>query len=117
MYKVFIFFLIFIYFETLSKSFCIIENIKDFDNQNINCKNKEFVFGYLNFNSKNRNLDYVEDKKRNLKIVKIYHESINKFIDELCYTDNDLRIKEIINYEKGKRIFKVVLIISCRIQK
>ena len=109
MHQIFILFFIFINFESLAKSFCIIENI--------NCLNKDFVFGYLNFNSKNSNLDYFEDKKKSLKIVKLYQKDINKFIDTLCYIDNNLRIKEIINFDKEKKIFKVILIISCRIQK
>jgi len=117
MNRIFIFFLIFINFETLAKNFCIIENINNFDNQNINCKNKDFVFGYLNFNSKNRNLEYVDDNKINLKIVKIYRKNINRFINNFCYIDNHLRVKEITNFDKEKKIFKVVLIISCRIQK
>ena len=50
MYKILIP-LIFINFESFAKNFCIIENLKNFDNEKINCKNKDFVFGYLNFNS------------------------------------------------------------------
>ena len=66
--------------------------------------------------SENKNLDYVEDNKKNIKVVKKYHKNINKFIDDLCYLDNYLKIKEIINFNKKKNIFKVVLIISCRIK-
>ena len=115
MYKILIT-LFFINFESFAKSFCIIENLENFDNKKINCKNKDIVFGYLNFNSKNKNLDYVEDNKKNIKVVKKYHKNINKFIDDLCYLDNYLKIKEIINFNKKKNIFKVVLIISCRIK-
>ena len=114
MYKILIP-LIFISFESLATSYCIIENLKNYDNKRINCKNKDLVFGYLKFNSKNKNLEYVEDNKKNIKIVKKYHKNINKFIDDLCYLDNYLKIKEIINFDK-KNIFKVVLIISCRIK-
>ena len=117
MYQIIILFLILFNLESLAKSFCIIENIKNFENQNINCLDKDLVFGYLNYNSKNSNLEYIEDKKKNLKIVKLYQEDINKFIDDLCYIDNNLRIKEIINFDKEKKIFKVALIISCSIQK
>ncbi len=115
MYKILIT-LIFINFESFAKSFCIIENLENFDNKKINCKNKDIVFGYLNFNSKNKNLEYVEDDKKSIKIVKKYHKNINKFIDGLCYFDNYLKIKEIINFDKNKNIYKVVLIISCRIK-
>ena len=87
MYKILILF-IFINFESFSKNFCIIENIKNFDNNSENCEKKDFVFGYFNFNTKNKNLDYIEDKKKNIKIVKKYHKNINKFIDNLCYVDN-----------------------------
>ena len=114
MYKTLIL-LIFIYFESFAKSFCIIENLMDFDNKKINCENKDFVFGYLNFNSETKNLDYVEDKMKNIKVVKKYHKNINEFIDDLCYLDNYLKIKEIINFDK-KNKFKVVLVISCRIK-
>ena len=69
MYKILIL-LIFINFESFAKSFCIIENLKNFDNKKINCKNKDFVFGYLNFNSKNKNLDYVEEKQEKYKSCK-----------------------------------------------
>jgi hypothetical protein len=117
MYQIFTLFLILLNLEPLAKSFCVIENIKNFENQNINCLDKDLVFGYLNFNSKNSNLEYIEDKKKNLKIVKLYQEDINKFIDDLCYIDNNLRIKEIINFDKEKKIFKVALIISCGRQK
>ena len=117
MYQIFTLFLILLNLDSLAKSFCIIENIKNFENQNIKCLDKELVFGYLNFNSKNSNLEYIEDKKRKLKIVKLYQKDINKFIDDLCYIDNNLRIKEIINFDKAKKIFKVALIISCSIQK
>ena len=115
MYKILIT-LIFINFESFAKSFCIIENLENFDNEKTNCKNKDFVYGYLNFNSKNKNLDYVEDNKKNIKVVKKYHKNINKFIDDLCYLDNYLKLKEIINFNKKKNIFKVVLIVSCRIK-
>ena len=115
MYKILIP-LIFINFESFSKSFCIIENLKNFYNEKINCKNKDFVFGYLNFNSENKNLDYVEDKKKNIKVVRKYYKNINKFIDNLCFLDNYLKIKEITNFDKKKKMFKVVLIISCRIK-
>ena len=114
MYKIIILF-IFISFESFAKSFCIIENLKNSDSKKINCKNKDFVFGYLNFNSETKNLDYIEDKKKNIKVVKKYHQNINKFIDDLCYLDNYLKIKEIINFDKKKK-FKVVLVISCRIK-
>ena len=87
----------------------------NFDNKKINCKNKDFVFGYLSFNSETKNLDYVEDKMKNIKVVKKYHKNINKLIDDLCYLDNYLKIKEIINFDKKKK-FKVVLVISCRIK-
>ena len=108
--------MIFINFESLAKGFCKIEDLKNFDIKNINCKNNDFVFGYLTFYSKEKNLEYVEVKKTNLKIVKKYHKNINKFIDDLCYIDNDLKIKEIKKFDKNKNIFKVVLIISCRIK-
>ena len=115
MYKILIP-LIFINFESFAKNFCIIENLKNFDNERINCKNKDFVFGYLNFNSENKNLDYIEDNKKNIKVVRKYHKNINKFIDDLCYIDNYLKIKEMINFDKKKKKFKVELIISCRIK-
>ena len=117
MYQIFTLFLILLNLESLAKSFCVIENIKNFETQNINCSDKDLVFGYLNFNSKNSNLEYIEDKKKNLKIIKLYEKDINKFIDDLCYIDNNLRIKEVINFDKEKNIFKVALIISCGIQK
>ena len=41
----------------------------------------------------------------------------NKFIDDLCYVDNYLNIKELINFDKKKKKFKVVLVVSCRIKK
>ena len=116
MHNTLIFLCIFIYFESYAKSFCIIENLKKYDIKKINCKNKDFVFGYLNFNSKNKNLDYFEDKRKNLKVVKKYHKNINKFIDDLCYIDDYLKTKEIINFDKKKKIFKVVLVISCRMK-
>ena len=116
MYKILILFIV-INFESFAKNFCIIENLENFDNQKINCRNKDFVFGYFNFNSKNKNLDYVEDNEKNIKIVKRYHITINKFIDDLCYVDNYLKIKEIINFDKKKKKFKVVLVVSCRIKK
>ena len=115
MYKILIL-LIFISFESFATNFCIIENLKNYDNKKIYCKDKDLVFGYLNFDSKNKNLEYVEDYKKNIKIVKKYHKNINKFIDDLCYFDNYLKIKEIINFDKKKNIFKFVLIISCRIK-
>ena len=57
----------------------------------------------------------LKKNKKNIKVVKKYHKNINKFIDDLCYLDNYLKIKEIINFDKKKK-FKVVLIISCRIK-
>ena len=116
MYNILILLFILMNFESYGKSFCIIENLKNYDDKKNKCKNKHFVFGYLNFNSKNENLNYVEDKGKNLKVVKKYQENINKFIDELCYIDNNLRTKEIINFDKKKNVFKVVLVISCRIK-
>ena len=115
MYKTLIL-LIFINFESFAKSFCIIENLMNFDNKKVNCKNKDFVFGYLNFNSKNKNLEYVEDNKKNIKVVRKYRKNINKFIDGLCYIDNYLKTKEIINFDKKKKIFKVDLVISCKLR-
>ena len=53
MYKILIL-LIVINFESLAKNFCIIENLKDFDIKKINCDNKDFIFGYLKFNSKKK---------------------------------------------------------------
>ena len=57
MYKIFTLFLFLLNLESLAKSFCIIDNIKNFENQNINCLDKDLVFGYLNFNSKNSSLE------------------------------------------------------------
>ena len=116
MYKILIL-LIVINFESLAKNFCIIENLKDFDIKKINCDNKDFIFGYLKFNSKKKNLDYVIDNEKNINIVKKHYININKFIDDLCYVDNYLKIKEIINFDKKKKKFKVVLVVSCRIKK
>ena len=102
MYKILILFIV-INFESFAKNFCIIENLNNFDNKKINCKNKDFVFGYLKFNSENKNLDYVEDNEKNIKIVKKHYININKFIDDLCYVDNYLKIKEIVNFDEKKK--------------
>ena len=115
MYKILIP-LIFINFESFTKSFCIIENLENFDSKISNCENKVFAFGYLNFSTENKNLDYVEDNKKNIKVVKKYRKNIDKFIDNICYVDNSLKIKEIINFDKKKKIFKVVMVISCRVR-
>ena len=54
--------------------------------------------------------------EKNIKVVRKYYKNINKFIDNLCFLDNYLKIKEITNFDKKKKMFKVVLIISCRIK-
>ena len=49
----------------------------------------------------------LKNNKKNIKVVKKYHKNINKFIDDLCYLDNYLKIKEIINFDKKKIYLKL----------
>ena len=107
--------IIFFSFDAFATNFCVVKDIMKVKNKNIECINKDLIFGYLKFYTTSRNLEYITDKEKNIKIVKSYHTQINEFIDKFCYIDSSLKVKEIINFRKEKEKFETILIISCKI--
>ena len=56
--KKLIIFIYFFSFSLLSKDFCVINNILDNNKQILNCNDKQLLFGYIKFKSKQNNLKF-----------------------------------------------------------
>ncbi len=104
---------IFFLLEVNAKEFCEIDILDNIYNKN--CPSDYLLFGYLNFNSENSNLEYIFDRKYNVDIPLFFNTKIRDFLDNNCQIKKDVRIKQITNLSNdGNKKFKNQIIISCK---
>jgi len=79
------------------------------------CKDNQLLFGYINFQSNEANLNFYFDETLNVKIPLIFKEEIQTFLINNCYIKN-LKIKTISNLLKNPTYYKyeTQIITTCR---
>ena len=108
-----IIFLYFFGFSLLSKDFCVISNILDNNQQILNCKDKQLLFGYIQFKSKLNNLKYSFNKEVNEYVPHGYKLEILTFVRNNCYKKS-LKIKTITNLNSKLDEYINEIIVECR---
>ena len=105
-----LFLLVFSYSE--SKDYCEIFELKP--NQKYkNCLDKQKVFAYLYYLHNKPNLEYEFNQTYDLQIPIEFKSLILNFLEDNCYLNgNNVRIKEITNFE-GNRNYRTKIVISC----
>ena len=108
--------IIFIYFFTFSLfsgDFCEISNILDKNKKNLNCNDKQLLFGYIKFKSKHNNLKFSYNKEVKEYVPHGYKSDILTFVRNNCYK-NSLKIKTITNFNSTLDEYINEIIIECR---
>ena len=102
-----------------SSDFCVVRNILNNNKIDVLCDKKKTIFGYIDYESNNKDLKYQNDEELKLKIPSEYHYEITDFINKYCYKKKDsLKIKEIINLDKSNDMkYLVKIIISCEFKQ
>ena len=108
--------IIFIFFfasSVLSEDFCVIHNILDKNEKIINCNEKQLLFGYLEFKSRENALKFSFSKDLNEYVPLSYKSEILTFIGNNCYKKS-LKIKTITNLDNKLDKYFNEIIIECR---
>ena len=108
--------IIFIYFFSFSlfcEDFCVINNILYNNNKILNCNDKQLLFGYITFKSKQNNLKFSLDKELEEYVPHLYKLEILTFIRNNCYKKS-LKIKTITNFNSKLDVYINEIIIQCR---
>ena len=108
--------MIFIYFfsfRLFSEDFCIIDDILDNNKQIINCKDKQLLFSYTKFKSKQKNLKFSFNKELKEYVPLRFKSDILTFVRNNCYKKS-LKIKTITNFSSKSNEYTNEIIIECR---
>ena len=108
--------MIFIYFfsfSLLAEDFCVIRNILDNNKQILDCNNKQLLFGYIKFKSKQKNLKFSFNKELKEYVPLRYKSDILTFVRNNCYKKS-LKIKTITNFSSKSNEYTNEIIIECR---
>lgn len=107
---------IFLFFSNLlcSAQFCEIKNILHLNDVKIQCKDGDLLFGEFSFYSQKIKKKYILNKPYNLKVLADYEKEIVKYIERYCYRENNIKVKDIINYNKRMNKYHTKVIVSCR---
>lgn len=97
-----------------SAQFCEIKNILRLNDVNIQCKDNDLLFGEFSFFSEKVKKKYLLNKKYNLKVLSDYEKEIIKYIGKYCHEKNNIKVKDIINYNRSMNKYHTKVIISCR---
>lgn len=108
---------IFIYFfgfSLFAEDFCIIHNILDNNNnQTLSCNDKQLLFGYIKFKSKQNNLKFFFNKEVHEYVPYNYKSEILTFVRNYCYKKS-LKIKTITNFNSKQDEFINEIIVECK---
>ena len=114
----FIFLFIIITKNVLSEeNFCKIFDITKINHDLIQCNNNDLLFGYFEFPSQESNFLIVKIKKYNIEVIKEHRKIFEEYIENYCIKEKDIRIKNITNYNKIKKIFNTEVIVTCYLKK
>lgn len=112
--------IIFIYFFSLSfsfsllaENFCVIRNILDNNKQILDCNDKQLLFGYMKFKSKQENLKFSFNTEVREYVPFRYKSDILNFVRNNCYKKT-LKIKTITNFNSKLNEYINEIIIECR---
>ena len=111
--KKLIIFIYFFGFRLFSEDFCIIDDILDNNKQIINCNDKQLLFGYTKFKSKQKNLKFSFNKGVKEYVPLRYKLDILTFVRNNCYKKS-LKIKTITNFNSKSDEYINEIIIECR---
>ena len=114
----FIFLFIIITKNVLSEeNFCKIFDITKINHDLIQCNNNDLLFGYFEFSSKKSNHLFIKIKKYNIEVIKEYRKIFIKYLNNYCIKEKQIRIKNITNFNKIKKIFNTEVIVTCNLKK
>ena len=108
--------IIFIYFfglSLLAEDFCVIPNILHNNKQILNCIDKQLLFGYIKFKSKQNNLKFHFNKEFKEYVPFRYKSEILTFVTNNCYKKS-LKIKTITNFNSKLDEYINEIIVECR---
>ena len=111
--KKLIIFIYFFGFSLLAKDFCVISNILDNRKQILNCDDKQLLFGYIKFKSKQNNLKFSYKKEVKEYVPHLYKSEILTFVRNNCYKKS-IKIKTITNFNSKLDEYVNEIIIECR---
>lgn len=100
-----------------AENFCKILDITNINYDLIHCENNDLLFGFFEFSSKKSNFNFIQIKKYNIEVIKKYRKTFEKYLDNYCIKTQDIRIKNITNYDKMKKEFNTEVIITCNLKK
>ena len=100
-------------FSLYSEDFCVIHNILDHNNQTLNCNDKQLLFGYIKFKSKQNNLKFSYKKNVKEYVPHLYKSEILTFVRNNCYKKS-LKIKTITNFHSIQNEFINEIIVECK---
>ena len=100
-------------FSLYSEDFCVIHNILDHNNQTLNCNDKQLLFGYIKFESKQNNLEFSFNNEVNEYVPDRYKSEILTFVRNNCYKKS-LKIKTITNFHSIQNEFINEIIVECK---
>ena len=108
--------IIFIYcfsFSLLAEDFCDSRNILDDNKRILDCNNKQLLFGYIKFKSKQNNLKFSLNKELKEFVPRRYKSEILTFVRNNCYKKS-LKIKTITNFNSKLDEYINEIIVECR---
>ena len=111
--KKLIIFIYFFGFSLLAEDFCVISNILDNSKQALNCHDKQLLFGYIKFKSKQNNLKFSLNKEIKEYVPHRYKSEILTFVRNNCYKKS-LKIKTITNLNSKLDEYINEIIVECR---
>ena len=111
--KKLIIFIYFFGFSLLAENFCVIYNILDKKKKILDCNDKQLLFGYIKFKSKQNNLKFLFNKELKEYVPRRYKSEILTFVTNNCYKKS-LKIKTITNFNSKLNEYINEVIIECR---
>ena len=111
--KKLIIFIYFFSFSVFSEDFCVINNILDNNKKILNCNDKQLLFGYIKFKSKQNNLKFSYKKEVKEYVPHLYKSEILTFVRNNCYKKS-LKIKTITNFNSIQNEFINEIIVECK---
>ena len=97
----------------LAEDFCLIRNILDNNKKILDCNDKQLLFGYIKFKSKQNNLRFSLNKDLKEYVPLLYKSEILTFVKNNCYKKT-LKIKTITNFNSKLDEYINEIIVKCR---
>ncbi len=108
-----IFILFFFFINVQGKDFCLIEDINFIKENQPNCSSGQMTFGYLKFVSDDYNFKYIFNNQFKTNILEKYNSEISLYLNSFCDDNEEVRMKVITNFDKKKKNYNNVMIITC----